>query len=71
MGGAPGGGLPGASNKPPGPTGGDGEMLFAPMARRPWSRARWCRDSAVEIWSLVSISVRRVSSSGAGELEWM
>lgn len=42
-----------------------------PRALRAFSIARCCWDNATDISSLVSISVSRVSSSGAGLVEWI
>lgn len=44
---------------------------FLPSALRALRSACWCRDSATDSSSLASISVVRVSSSGAGFVEWM
>lgn len=42
-----------------------------PLILRAFNIARCCCDSATEISSFVSISVNRVSSSGAGLVVWI
>lgn len=63
--------LSGASNKPPVGAGGLAATLVEPVIRRACNRARWCLEMDVESWSLVSMRVSRVSSSGGGLLECM
>ena len=42
-----------------------------PVTFLAWRTARWCLDMAIASWSFVSISVKRVSSSGGGLSEAM